>query len=71
MEHIRRAVSMEPDNDEYLRTLSYMENGGQAYRRQAGNTRGFAMAGSPCASLCMCYLFNMFCCRMPFPIFWC
>lgn len=71
LEHIRRAVSMEPDNDEYLRTLSYMENGGQAYRRQAGNTRGFAMAGSPCASLCMCYLFNLFCCRTPFPIFWC
>lgn len=71
LEHIRRAVSMEPDNDEYLRTLNYIENGGQAYRRQAGNTRGFAMAGSPCASLCMCYLFNLFCCRSPFPIFWC
>ncbi len=71
LEHIRRAVSMEPDNDTYLQTLTQMENGGQTYRQQAGSSRGFTMAGSPCASLCMCYLFNMFCCRMPFPIFWC
>ena len=71
LEHIRKAVSMEPDNDTYLRALNYIENGGRAYRQQAGGTRGFTMAGSPCASLCMCYLFNMFCCRMPFPIFWC
>ena len=71
LEHIRRAVSMEPDNEEYLHTLQHMENGGQTYRQQAGSRRGFAMAGSPCASLCLCYLFNMFCCRTPFPIFWC
>ena len=63
MEHIRRAVSMEPDNDEYLRTLSYMENGGQAYRQQAGNFRGFTWGGSSVASLCLCYLFQLFCCR--------
>ncbi len=71
LEHIRRAVSMEPDNTTYLQTLQYMENGGQTYRQQAGSFRGFGRTGSPCASLCMCYLFNMFCCRMPFPIFWC
>lgn len=71
LEHIRRAVSMEPDNQTYLQTLSYMESGGESYRRQADTTRGFSMRGSPCASMCLCYLAQVFCCRMPFPIFWC
>ena len=63
LEHIRRAVSMEPDNALYLRTLDIIENGGSAYRTQAGNMRGFTMGGSPCSSLCMCYLLQLFCCR--------
>ncbi len=63
LEHIRRAVSMEPDNTVYLRTLEQMENGGSAYRTQAGRTRGFTVGGDPCASLCMCYLLQLFCCR--------
>lgn len=63
LEHIRRAVSMEPDNQDYLWTLEQMENGGTAYRQQAGNFRGFTMGGSPCAGLCMCYLMQLFCCR--------
>lgn len=62
LEHIRRAVSMEPDNQEYIRTLNMIEFGGSTYRQQAGNYRGFAMRGSPCAGLCLCYLFQMFCC---------
>ena len=62
LEHIRRAVSMEPDNQEYLQTLSFMENGGAAYRQQAGNFRGFTLGGDPCTNLCLCYLFNLFCC---------
>lgn len=62
LEHIRRAVSMEPGNQEYLSLLSQIENGGSVYRRHAGNFRGFEMSGSPCASLCMCYLANLFCC---------
>jgi molecular chaperone DnaJ len=63
MEHIRRAVSMEPDNPEYLQALNMMENGGTAYRRQAGTYRTWGMGSSPCASLCLCYLFQLFCCR--------
>ena len=63
LEHIRRAVSMEPDNPVYVQTLEQIENGGAAYRRQAGNFRGFTMAGSPFASLCLCYLAQLFCCR--------
>lgn len=62
LEHIRKAVSMEPNNPEFLDALSQIENGGAAYRRQAGNFRGFSMGGSPCMSLCACYLFNLFCC---------
>lgn len=63
LEHIRRAVSMEPDNPLYLQTLDQIENGGAAYRRQAGNFRGFQMHADPCSSLCFCYLAQLFCCR--------
>ena len=69
LEHIRRAVSMEPDNMEYLQALSHIENGGAAYRRQAGNFRGFVWGGSPIASMCLCYLLQLFCCRGR--CFWC
>ena len=63
LEHIRRAVSMEPDNALYLQTLEQIENGGAAYRQQAGGFRGFTTAGSPCASMCLCYFLQIFCCR--------
>ena len=54
---------MEPDNYEYLQLLNQIENGGAAYRRQAGNFGGFTMQTMPCGSLCLCYLFQLFCCR--------
>lgn len=63
LEHIRRAVSMEPDNQEYLRVLDEIENGGAGYRQQAGSFRGFHMHADPCSSLCFCYLAQLFCCR--------
>ena len=63
LEHIRKAVSMDPGNPEYLQALEEIENGGAAYRTQAGSFRGFSMGGSPCANLCLCYLVQMFCCR--------
>ena len=69
MEHIRRAVSMEPDNQTYVQTLQYMENGGNTYREQADSFGGFGMRVSPCASICLCYLAQYFCC--PFRFFWC
>lgn len=62
LEHIRRAVSMDPDNIVYLNTLNDIENGGAAYRRQAGNFGGFTMRGSPCLNLALCWFVNMFCC---------
>ena len=62
LEHIRRAVSMEPDNLEYLRALEIIENGGVTYRQQAENYRGFTMRGSPCMNLCLCLLLQRLCC---------
>lgn len=63
LEHIRRAVSMEPDNQEYLHTLDSIEHGDSAYRNTAGGFKGFSMGGNPCANLCWCYLAQLFCCR--------
>lgn len=71
LEHMRKAVSMEPDNQEYLWALSQLENGGSAYRRQADNFGGFSFGGSPCGGLCMCYLFQLFCCGGRVPFFFC
>lgn len=62
LEHIKRAVSMDPSNMEYLNTLRAMENGGTQYRQQAGNFKGFR-TGSPCASLFLCWLLQLCCCR--------
>ena len=63
LEHIRKAVSMEPDNREYLNALDAIQHGGTAYRQQAGNFRGFTWGGSSLASLCLCYFLQIFCCR--------
>ena len=62
LEHMRRAVSMDPGNQLYLQMLSRMENGGSDYRQQAGNFGGFNMHLDPCSSMCLCYLANIFCC---------
>lgn len=62
LEHIRKAVSMEPDNQEYLYTLQQIQSGGAAYRRQAGSYGGFTMRSNPCTNLLLCWFFNLFCC---------
>lgn len=71
MEHIRRAVSMEPDNYEYLRTMQAMENGSIRYSQQAGGFKGFKMGGNPCYSLLLCWCLNFFCCGGSRWFFWC
>lgn len=63
LEHIRMAVAKDPDNMEYLQTLEDIQNGGAAYRRQAGSFRGFTTGGSAFMPLCLCYVLQMFCCR--------
>lgn len=66
LEHIRRAVSMEPNNPEYLMALEQMEHGDAAYRQQAGSYKGFTVTHDPCSSMCsglfMCFLMRLFCC---------
>ena len=62
LEHMRRAVSMEPDNQDYLYQLNRMEHGGDTYRQRSGDFRGFSMNMSPCAKLCLCIAINRYCC---------
>ena len=60
LEHIKRAVSMEPDNMEYLYALQQIEQGGTAYRQQTGQGYRFRGGLSP---WCLCLLAQLFCCR--------
>lgn len=62
MDHIRKAVSMEPGNLEYGEALRRMENGGSAYRRQAAGFGGIHIRPG-LWQLCLCYLGQLFCCR--------
>ena len=55
LEHIRRAVSMEPDNTLYQQVLTTLEQGGSTYRRQASAYRGFGGLGDLCMPLCLCW----------------
>ena len=63
LEHMRKAVSMEPDNYEYLAALERMEHGGSAYQQTAGNFRGFTMRNDPCTSFMLCWCMNLLCCN--------
>ena len=71
LEHIRRAVSMEPDNYEYLNALEQIEQGGTVYRGRAGEFTGFGMRGDLCSKFCLCMFANIFCCngRLPWFLF--
>lgn len=69
LEHIKRAVSMEPDNMEYLQALREIESGGAAYRRQAGGFRGYTVRGGGLWQWCICLAAQLFCCRGRF--IWC
>ena len=73
LEHIRRAVSMEPDNAEYLYTLEAIENGGSTYRRTASNYGGFSSTMN--CSPCTCFFLPLLCsnpgCFFPLSCLWC
>ena len=77
LEHIRRAVSMDPDNPEYMSALEQIERGGHAYRQQAGNFRGYTMGFDGCMNACRWWLcFSLLCGGYPmgcgFPLIcWC
>ena len=61
LEHMRKAVSMDPGNQEYLDALERMEQGGDTYRRQAGNFQGFDLRMNPCTTFLACMVCNQFC----------
>lgn len=67
LEHIRRAVSMEPDNMTYLRALEQMENGGNIYRQTAGQYGGYETRSDPCTNFMLCWCMNSCCCGGPGP----
>ncbi len=62
LEHIRKAVSMEPDNPEYLQALEQIENGGFRYRQHAGNYQTFQFGSGLCLPFFMCCAARMCCC---------
>lgn len=63
LEHIRRAVSMEPNNYVYMQTLDQIEHGGTTYQQQTGNYGGFSTGGNSWLSRLMCCLCQLFFCR--------
>lgn len=66
LEHIRRAVSMEPDNPQYLDALERIEHGDHAYRTRSQSFGSTFGRMSPCLSFCLCMLCSRF-----YPGFWC
>lgn len=69
LEYIRRAVSLDPDNMEYLAALQQIEHGESTYRQQAGQFRGFEGEAGFCGKMMLCWFCNMFCCGGR--CFWC
>lgn len=63
LEHIRKAVSMEPDNFVYVNALNQIQSGGAAYRTQAENYGGYEFRGGNCPGWCWWGLVYFFCCR--------
>lgn len=61
LEHMKKAVSMDPGNQEYVQELDRMQYGGESYRRQASNFRGYSANISPCTRFCLCYALSMCC----------
>ena len=60
LEHIKRAVSMDPSNMEYLYAMQQIERGGANYRQQTG--QGFKLRGG-IWTWCLCIFLQLFCCR--------
>ncbi len=67
LEHIRRAVSMDPDNATYLQALRIMESGGNIYRQTAGQYGGYETRSDPCTNFMLCWCLNSLCCGGPGP----
>ena len=61
LEHIRRAVSMDPSNPEYLQAMDFIQNGGTVYGQRAGQYRGIRIGGF--WANCLCWITQFLICR--------
>ncbi len=63
LEHIKRAVQLEPDNQEYQRVLNNMQGGGRVYNDFGEDFRTGAVVkpGAICLGLCLANMFCRFC----------
>ena len=59
LEHIRRAVSMEPSNQQYLQALEMIQSGGIRYARTSNTYT--SCGGDFCTNLCLCYTLSLCC----------
>ena len=54
MEHIRRAIQMEPDNPDYQRFYQIVQSGGRMYTN-TGSRYGFSSNSNFCYPMCMAW----------------
>lgn len=72
LEHMRKAVSMDPENLQYIEVLNRMENGGNTYREQAGSFRGMQFnTGGLISRMLWCMFVNLFCFGGRLRFCWC
>jgi molecular chaperone DnaJ len=63
LEHARKAVSMEPGNQQYLMLVQSLENGGNWYQqRQSSYGRTYTTGGDICCKICLANLVCNLCC---------
>lgn len=63
LEHIRQAVAMEPDNQQYRELLTRLEQGSAQYHQSTGSYQKEDCSGSFLARLCLCLGLQWCCCR--------
>ena len=63
LEHIRKAITLEPDNMEYRQTLAAIQSGSYSYRQRKENIRRFTGTAVSCCTSCALATFF---CRNPY-----
>ena len=67
LEHIQRAMNIEPNNFEYQRVYSQIKNGSNWYNGMGRTYTVPNVSGGYCFKLCLANLLcNMCCCGTPF-----
>lgn len=68
LEHIQRAMNIEPDNMEYQRAYSQMKMGSNWYSGMGRSYTTTNISGGYCVKLCLANLLCNLCCTRPFCI---